>query len=220
MKRLLHTLFFISIVLTSTLANAQQQDEKAGKILDDFVLKTQNAPGFVSTFLFTVVDLKDDSESSFQGSFSMKGEQYFVEAEQMDIYFDGETQWNYLPDVNEVNITEPESLEEQASYFDNPTRFFRIYKDDFFYTYVGEDVRKSKPVHVLDLYPKLLDKSFSRIRLVVEKGTFLLASAQIFGKDGIHYLLEILTMESRPIDDALFRFDPSSHPGVEIIDLR
>ena len=114
----------------------------------------------------------------------------------------------------------PETPDDQNAYFDNPTRFFRIYKDDFFYTYVGEDILKSKPVHILDLYPRILDKPFSRIRLMIEKESQWLFSVQIFGKDGVHYLLEITATETKALDDSLFRFNASDYPGVEIIDLR
>jgi len=214
---ILMTLFCL---IGSFVSRAQEQDEQAGEILDQFVQKTQKSDGFESAYLFTVIDLKEDAQSSSEGRFFMKGEKYIVKSEQMDIYYDGMTLWNFLPDVNEVNISIPESSDDQTSYFDNPTRLFSIYKDDFFFSYIGEDVRKTKPVHVLDLYPKQLDKSFSRIRLAIEKESFRLFSAQIFSKDGVHYLLEITSIKTQPLDDSFFRFDASQYPGVEVIDLR
>ena len=220
MIRIHHLIAILSLLPFPAGLLAQDQDEKAGKILDQFVRETQQSSGFEADFHFTVRDIKEETESSFEGSFFMKGEQYCVRSDQMELYFDGETLWNYLPDVKEVNVTTPEDMDESTSYFDNPTRFFRIYKEDFFYSYVGEDVRDSRPVNIVDLYPKLLDKPFSRIRLAIEKTTLKLSSTQIYGKDGVHYILHINSMTAKPLDDHLFRFDPSQYPGVEIIDLR
>ncbi len=215
--------YLILLGLTAMISHhsyAQEQDPEAGKLLDKLVRETRNTTGFESAFYFTVIDLKEESESSFEGRFFLKADKYIVKTETMEVYFDGTTLWNYLSDVNEVNISHPGDSYQEEQFFDNPIRLFSIYKDDFFYTFIGEDIRDSKPVNIVDLYPRNLDTGFSRIRLILEKDNAMLYSAQIFGKDGVHYVLKISGLKTNPLEDAVFRFDVSKHPGIEVIDLR
>jgi hypothetical protein len=54
----------------------------------------------------------------------------------------------------------------------------------------------------------------------MEKEKPELFSARYFGKDGTHYQLEIIDYNYDPVEDSLFKFDVSKHPGIEVIDLR
>ena len=74
--------------------------------------------------------------------------------------------------------------------------------------------------NIIDLYPKDLNKGFSRIRLFIEKEKLELYSIRYFGKDGIHYLLLLTGYKTNELPDSWFQFDISKHPNVEVIDLR
>ncbi len=199
---------------------AQEEDPVAGKILDDFKAKIQSYPAIQSEFRFTIIDMKENSESSLEGKLSMKGEKYVLKMGNMEIYYDGQTIWSYLPEEQEVNINESSEITEGEGYFDNPMRFFTLYKKDFFYKFIDERTTEGKTMYIIDLYPKDLEKGVSRIRILIVKQDLSLYSARCFGKDGMHYLLYMTNMTSKPLPDSWFRFDPLKHPGIEVIDLR
>jgi len=213
---LVSSLFFIILILFFP----QSQDKAAKVILDEFSAKTRALPGASSDFSFIINDLSDNSESYFEGSFLLKGEMYKVLMYDMEIYYNGETLWNYIIEAGEVNVLTPPEEPDPDSYFENPIRFFTIYEKDFFYKYIGEETLEGINLHVIDLYPKDLKRSFTRIRIMISKEKLELYSAKLFGKNKIHYILKILNFASKDIPDEAFVFDTASHPDVDIIDLR
>jgi len=199
---------------------AQKEDPAGRQIMNDFTQVTQSYPGISTSFLFTTIDLKDKSENSYSGSLKLKGEMYFLKLDNMEIYYDGTTLWNYLPDEQEVNISTPDNNPDESSDFDNPARLFSLLSKGFFTKFIDSDTREGKTVQVIDLYPKDLHKPYSRIRLQIFKEDNRLYSAHYFGKDGMHYILKLTNFSTGILPDSIFHFDPVQHPDVEIIDLR
>ncbi len=179
-------LFSLGFIITSLCGYAQKKDPAAEKILDDYQKKIQSFPAIKSEFQFTIIDLKENSESTYNGEFSMKDDKYVMKMGNMEIYYDGTTLWSYLPEEEEVNISNPEPSEDQ-DFLENPALFFKLYKKDLFNKLVEEKDVEGITYSIIDLYPKDLDKGFSRIRLFINKKELELYSIRYFGKDGIHY---------------------------------
>lgn len=217
--KIYNILFIIGFLLVGLSGNSQQKDPAAMEILENFQKKIQSFPAIKSEYQFTIIDLKENSESTYNGEFSMKDEKYVMKMGNMEIYYDGSTLWNYLPDEEEVNISTPELSEEQ-DFLENPALFFKLYKKDLYNKLVEEKSVDGIIYNIIDLYPKDLNKGFSRIRLFIEKDKLELYSIRYFGKDGIHYLLLLTGYETNELPDSWFQFDVSKHPNVEVIDLR
>ena len=216
----IYTILFITgFLLIGFSVNAQQKDPAAMKILENFQKKIQSFPAIKSEYQFTIIDLKENSESTYKGEFSMKDEKYVMKMGNMEIYYDGTTLWNFLPEEGEVNISAPELSDEQ-DFLENPALFFKLYKKDLYNKLVEEKNVDGVIYNIIDLYPKDLNKGFSRIRLFIEKDELELYSIRYFGKDGIHYLLLLTDYETNKLPDSWFQFDVSKHPNVEVIDLR
>ena len=216
----IYTILFITgFLLIGFSVNAQQKDPAAMKILENFQKKIQSFPAIKSEYQFTIIDLKENSESTYKGEFSMKDEKYVMKMGNMEIYYDGITLWNFLPEEGEVNISAPELSDEQ-DFLENPALFFKLYKKDLYNKLVEEKNVDGVIYNIIDLYPKDLNKGFSRIRLFIEKDELELYSIRYFGKDGIHYLLLLTDYETNVLQDSWFQFDVSKHPNVEVIDLR
>lgn len=212
-------LLIMGFSLYGLAGNAQQKDPAAMEILEKFQRKIQSFPAIKSEYQFTIIDLKENSESTYKGEFSMKNEKYVMKMGNMEIYYDGTTLWNYLPEEGEVNISAPEPSDEQ-DFLENPALFFKLYKKDLYNKLVEEKNVDGTIYNIIDLYPKDLNKGFSRIRLFIEKDELELYSIRYFGKDGIHYLLLLTDYETNELSDSWFQFDVSKHPNVEVIDLR
>jgi len=216
--RIYFSLIFLLFLLIPALP--QSKDKAAKVVLDNFSSKTKSLPGARSDFTFIMTDLNDNSEYSINGTFMMKGEMYKVNMDETEIYYNGKTLWNHIVEAGEVNVLTPPEEPDPDSYFENPVRFFSIYEKDFFYKYIKEENIEEKDVHIIDLYPKDIKRSFTRIRLLIGKEDFELYSAKYFGKNKIHYTIKIINFTSQKIPDKAFSFDPAAHPDVDIIDLR
>lgn len=213
-------LFSVVLFLAGQTLFAQIKDPEADKILKEFKDKTQSYPAIKADFKITIIDLKEDTETSYTGEFTLKGAMYVMKMNNMEIFYDGTTLWNYLADEEEVNINTPDPAEEGQDFFENPSLFFTDYRKDFSYKLIQEEEHKGRTYEIIDLYPNDLNKPYSRIRIYLDKDKLELFSARYFGKNGVHYQLKIMDYNYHPVDDSLFKFDVSKHPGVEIIDLR
>lgn len=213
-------LLFVLLLTGSFSLHAQVKDQEAERILEEFKDKTQSYPAIKANFKISIIDLKEETESSYLGEFTLKDPKYIMKMNNMEIYFDGKTLWNYLPDEEEVNINTPDQNKEDQDFFENPSLFFSDYRKGFSYKLINEEEHDGKTYSIIDLYPNDLNKPYSRIRIYINKSSLELFSARYFGKDGMHYQLEINDYDYSPVGDTLFQFDPSGHPNVEVIDLR
>ncbi|HHJ09275.1 MAG TPA: outer membrane lipoprotein carrier protein LolA [Bacteroidetes bacterium] len=196
-----------------------QEDPKAEKILNRLSEQTKASEPFRVTFHFTAINLQDNSKNSFTGVLTLQGRKYHLKTGDSEIFFDGETTWNYMPDVNEVNVLNPDP--EDHSFLAHPEQLFSDYRLRFRYRFVGINKINEKELQVVDLYPVDLKENYSRIRLQIDKTTGNLHSARFFGKDGIQYIVRIEKTEPHiKVKPSTFRFRKANHPGVEVIDLR
>ena len=101
------------------------QNNKAKIILDELSKKTKSYSSikakFTNTFSSTITDLNE----SQSGTIYLKDNSYKLELESQIIISDGETNWIYLIDEEEVNITEIDDEENEL----NPSKILTIYED-------------------------------------------------------------------------------------------
>ena len=211
MKKLL---FFFTVIFLGTTVYAQQ-DPEAKKILDKLSEKTKSHKTISAEFKVTFQNIKDNIQNTSEGSIIIKSDKYVLKFMGNESYFNGVSLWSYLPDVNEVNISEPEPDDEDI--FNNPRQLFTIYESNYKYQLINLE----NEFAIVDLYPTNLNEDFSRIRLQINTEKYFLSSATIFGKDGSHYTIEIKNYETnKDFDDSFFEFTPDNYPDIEIIDLR
>ena len=212
-------LFYI-IILTLLASTAIAQDEETTKrILDEFSDKLNTYQSVKATFTFTDINLRENTRDKYEGDITFKGEMFRLRILETETWFNGKTLWNFLPDVNEVNVSEPD--QEDDVVLNNPFHLFKSYESRFKYGFLGETGQGDKVVYEIDLIPMDLHVEYSRIRIRISKNKMELLSAQYFKKDGNHYLIEISSLSANlDLPDSYFTFDVKDHPGVEVIDLR
>ena len=215
MKKLIITSI---IILGFSFAQAQQ-DPEAKKVLYKLSEKTKSHKVISTDFKVTFKSVKDNIENSSEGTLVIKGDKYRLNFMNTEAFYDGKTLWNYLPEVNEVNITEPEPDDEDI--FNNPRRLFTIYEDDYKYQLIGTLSENGSEYAVVDLYPIDIDQDYSRIRLQINTDDYHLSSATVFGKDGSNYTIVINNYKTNgKFEDSYFIFDKNKYPDVEIVDMR
>ena len=197
-----------------------QQDQKAKPILENVSKTTQSYKTIQATFDY-VMDNKDEGiHENNKGDIIMKGEKYRLKLPELglEVYSDGENVWTYMKDANEVSIA---SADDESTEMMNPSRLFTIYEHGFNYRFVEEKTIDGLPVYVIDLFPENDSIEYSKIRIQVDKQRMLIKKAEMTGKEGNNYIINVNDLKTNvPADDKLFIFDAGKHPGVETVDLR
>ena len=205
----MNKLFLLLLILPSILF---AQDPKAKQILDELSDKTKAYTSieakFTNTFSSTVTDINE----SQSGKLYLMDDAYRLEMEGQTIICDGETNWIYLEDEEEVNITERDDEENEL----NPSKIFTIYEQGYKYKFVKED---QKSYHI-DLFPKE-SGPFSKVELFINKSKMQISSFNMIDKQGSHYKYVIDSfITNQKIEKDFFVFKVSDHPNVDVIDLR
>ena len=212
-KFLLLTGIFWSVLVLA------QQDPNAKIILDKLSEKTKSYKNIQTDFTIEYKNIKDNTQNSSKGSITIQNEKYRLIFMGSESFYNGKTLWNYLEEVNEVNISEPDT--NNTDIFSNPQEIFTIYNRDFKYQLIDKYTKNGVSEAIVDLYPYDLEEEYSRLRLVINTDNYQLQSVTIFGKDGSHYIIEFNNYKTNlEIDQYYFTFDTSSYPDLEVIDMR
>jgi len=216
--KFLFTYIIALFLLTSLYA---QQDSQAGAILDKVAEKNKSFQTIKASFQLTVIDLQQDSKDVFDGNIALKEGMFKLELMDNITFYDTTTVWNYMPDVQEVNINAAEDVDIGNSFLTNPASLFTMYKEDYKYRLIGEKKIEKEIQYFIDLVPKEMNSEYSSIKLLISKKDLSLQSATLMRKDGIHYIIKITLFEHDiKLEDSYFRFNPAKHPDVEVIDMR
>jgi len=214
MKKIL--LIIAAILALSTQVFAQKN---AKEILDLSSQKYTEAGAIIASFTLNVKDIKAKVTYSFDGSIQMKGNKFYLSTPETDSWFDGKTQWTYLKDSEEVNITEPGKEEVQML---NPSVIFDLYKKGCKYKYLGakKDI-KQRNVYEIELIPENKKSEMQKIVVQINQGDYMPVTFTIFYKNKMQNIIYINSYKTKQtVPDSNFVFDKKKFPDVEIIDLR
>ena len=160
---------------------------------------------------------KNGASESFEGFLRMKNDKFVLTTPDMIIWFDGATQWTYLPHSKEVNINAPAPDELSAI---NPMLLLQDYKKNYNLTLTGESTSaNAKPAFDIMLTPKKKD-NIEKVEIQIEKNTSLPVKLVVTMRNKTYITIMINEMKSDKPSDELFIFPKSSYTDVEVIDLR
>ncbi len=216
-------LFYIYMLTVVFGLNIQAQtSEKANKILTRASENIKSYNSIKLKFSFTHENIKNETLETQNGTLLLKGNKYFISMPQTDIYYNGNTMWNYIKNANEVNVIKPESdTTSGALDFTNPKQLFTIEEEDYKSKYVGEITKDGKTYHKIDLYPRNLNLDYHRIRVLIDEQAKLIQFVKVFSKQGEHFTFEVNNFNTNlNVSDDKFTFDKSKYPDVEVIDMR
>lgn len=215
MKKVTILLVFIGLV---NILYAQK-DPEAEKILKELSNKTKAYTTIQLEFTIDFKNIRENIENSSNGTITMKGDMYRLNFMGTTSYFNGKTLWNYVEEVNEVNITEPAQDEEDI--FSNPRKLFTIYEKGYKYQLINKSSENGINYSIIDLYPEDLTEEYAKIRLQINTDDITIKSATIFGKDGSNYSIKMNKYSlNKIVDDSYFVFNEKDFKNVEIIDMR
>ena len=182
------------------------QAEGAKSILDKAAATVSNPNGVQANF-----QMISKQYGSTYGSISIKGRKFNASTPEAIVWFDGKTQWTYMKNNDEVNVSNPTEAELQAI---NPYNFINIYKQGFKLS--SKKVNNSYEVHL-----KATDKKrkIQEMYIIVDQQSYRPTHVKMY-QNGKWTVLLISSLKSTSLNDGLFQFNAKDFPQAEIIDLR
>jgi outer membrane lipoprotein carrier protein len=213
--RVFFILFILFLGLTSVYA---QKDPKAKGILDKVSAQNRLYKTIQADFVVKGLNKQTKDKSVHKGSLVMKGKRYKLSFMDSEMYCDGKTLWNYIPASKEVTINRPSKNDDD--FLSNPSGIFTFYEKNYKFKFIREGSDKGKDFYEIDLYP-MLQKSYFRVKLHIEKSTLQIYSIQVDSKDGSQVIVQISKFITNvDVPESNFIFEKSHFPGVEVIDMR
>ena len=146
----------------------------------------------------------------------MQQNKFRIHSSDMICWFDGKTQWSYLKQNGEVNITEPTPEELNTI---NPYALLSSYKQGYDLSYNGLVTRNGKQGYEINLTPQG-EQEISYVSLVISKA-YEPVYMGIFLKNGQSQQFIVRSCQThQSLNENLFRFDRRKYPDAEIIDMR
>lgn len=212
MKRIYFTLIFTLLCIISALA----QDARA--ILDKASANYNNSGIIIAKFSLDSKDIKNNQTFSQDGTAYMKGDKFKIEIPNAITWFDGKTQWIYLKENDEVNITNPTGEELQAI---SPSILFSIYKEGFDIKNKEEKVVNGKTVYKIELIAQQRKSDLTKIMVEINKANYHFTKIILYDTNGMENTLTINSyLPNQNLTDQIFTFNKKDFPDAEIIDLR
>jgi len=215
MKKIVLLMFVLGVALSSY----AQTDVKAKAILAEVSKKYRLYDVVKADFTFTIDNQQAKVKETQQGTLYAKASanKYKVAMSNQDLISDGKSQWTYLKDDKEVQLTNVDNSDDVI----NPAKIFTIYEKGYKYLYTGDSKVGGKVYQMIDLSPVDTKKSFFKIRLSIDKAAKQIANVLIFDKNGSKYAYAIKSfVPNVKVPESTFAFEAKKYPCVEVVDLR
>lgn len=207
-------IFSFAILLLSFQFTTAQNNVKAEKILTD-LLASAKTNAIKTNFNLTTTDKNNPGSAISNGTFTLKGNKFVLEMTEMKAWFDGKTQWSFMPQSNEVSITEPSEKELSET---NPMAILSGFKSK---CTIQFSKTKSVQNHCIEMIPKIKNKDITKIIVEINKTNGNLFSIKIINKNGSTSLLTLTNFQKGiDVTDNTFVFNTAKHKGVLVNDLR
>ena len=158
--------FFIFLIVFCSLSVNAQTDSQAKATLDKVSAFLQKSA--ITTDFYIIYENAQTNESEKKaGKLKLKGNKFTLSTEELELFFDGKTQWTLMKELNEVSISEP-TKEEMLQL--NPilivNEFGKTHHVQF-----DADSEKDKVNFLLNLFPKENKFDHFKVVIVVQKDT-------------------------------------------------
>lgn len=212
--------FALAFLAYTQITTAQEKpDPKAKAILDELSAKTKLYTSVKADFSFNMTNKEKKVNETQDGSIQLKSNKYKLNIKGQEVISDGKTVWTYLKDANEVQVNNVDNDSPDAI---NPSTIFTIYEKGFKYKFEKEELQGKTTIQTINLYPLNPDKKkYHTVKLMIDKAKKQISSVKMLMKDGSVYSYQIKTfVANQEMNDSNFTYNPKSHPGAEIVDLR
>ncbi len=193
-------------IITLALVCAVSYAQTARQVLDKAAETVSNKQGVTAKFSISGANIGNTS-----GTISVKGNKFHASTPLATIWFDGKTQWTYMKNNDEVNVSNPTEAQLQAI---NPYNFINLYRNGFSYTMTTKGANYE--VHLTATNKK---RSVQEMYITVNKSTYVPTNVKMRQSSG-WTTIKISNFKATKLSDSMFRFNSKDYPHAEVIDLR
>ncbi|MBO5975339.1 MAG: outer-membrane lipoprotein carrier protein LolA [Paludibacteraceae bacterium] len=212
MKRTLFILFALLLSLGAT----AQTDQQAKATLDKISASLQKS-AITTDFSIIYENAQTNEKEKKAGKLKLKGNKFTLSTEELELFFDGKTQWTLMKGLDEVTISEP-TKEEMLQL--NPILMINEFSKTH-HVQFDADAEKDKQNYLLNLFPKENKFDHFKVAIVVQKETKQVKKISIKYKNGTSTTFESSNFNSAAkLTDTDFTFYSKKYPNIEINDLR
>lgn len=202
-------LFFCFLILISSISSFSNEKIKE-EIIDDIVTKISGYKNISIDFDLLYENISLDIKTNKKGKLILENDKFSIDLDEQIIINNGDIQWTYIKDINEVQISNNELTEGVSNLSD----LFKISKNDYKILFLNDEIN----FYLIELIPKTI-KSFIKIQIKFQKQNKEISEIKVFDKEGGKFIYSINKL-TYDLEINSFYFDTSKFPGIEIIDLR
>ena len=199
MKRII-----LSLITICCAAGLSAQQLTTQQILDKTAKKVSS--GCTAKFTFS-----NQQAGQLKGNIALKGSKFRTQLDNMTVWFDGKTQWTYMKETDEVNISVPNATQKAQI---NPYTFLQLYKKGYKYSHQLKGGN-----YIVKLTPENKKSSFTDIVITIRKADLVPTDIK-FQYAGKQNHITINQFKQQKLNDGTFVFNPKQYPSAEIVDLR
>ena len=203
MKIQRNILFALAFMLSVNAFSQSSADAK--KVLDKAAAVVGRRGGAAANFSITGGEVGRTS-----GSIIIKGNKFKAVTPETTIWFDGKTQWAYMKNTNEVNISTPNEAQRLSM---NPYAFITMYKNGYHMSM--KTTAAAYIVHLQAIHPA---RSMQEFYVTISKTFYPQQIKMLQGKKWVTINISSFRAASHP--NSYFRFRHSDAPSAEVVDLR
>ena len=201
-KRIMKKICFL---ITAMLLSVATYGQTAKSVLDKAAANVSAKEGIRANFKMT------GSHGNTSGQIAVKGRKFYATTPMATVWFDGKTQWTYMKNNDEVNISNPTEAQLQAI---NPYNFINLYKKGYNYT-----LNKSGNDFVVHLTATNANAKIKEMFISINKNNYNPTQVKLLqGKKWT--IFDITDLKKQAVADSQFRFNSKDFPSAEVIDLR
>ncbi|NLD23501.1 MAG: hypothetical protein GX670_04640 [Bacteroidales bacterium] len=214
MKKSIFTILTLLLAVGLFAQNSAESRKIIDKTYNDYI----SSEGIKLSFVLTTIDSEGEEYDSQKGVAFIKANKFHLEMNDIDVWFDGKTQWVLMKNIDEVNISNP-SESELASI--SPLALLGIYKDGYSLKAPLSKTLNNKNVYQIEMTPMNAGKDFKSIKINIDKASGRLTQALFTLKNNMKTKIDITDYnDNYKFGDSDFIFDKSKYKDTEVIDLR
>lgn len=203
------TLFITFLILASLSAYCQKADDMFRSVIDDI----KAYKNIEISFEYKMTNTAAGIDETITGTGLLQGDAYRLDLGGQILISDGNTLWTYLPDNEEVMISDVNTEDGSGT----PLSIIESYYDN---VDVILDDKSVVGCNSFIITPQGEDQ-FKKIIVNIDNKTSHLKEIHVYDEDNnvFSYIInQFITNKDLPQDT--FTFDVKSHPEVEVVDMR
>lgn len=186
----------------------------AADLMKSAVDKMKSYTSIEATFDYSMINKEAGIHETQSGTGIMKGNAYKLLFPGQELISDGTTMWTYMPDNEEVMVSD---APQDGSSF-SPLMMLTTYDENYSMKFVNNNGTKAK-TKTIEMTKK--DNDLEKVVVVIDETEQQVSKISVFDENGNEFVIDIKDMcFDKTYPDDYFIFNSKDYPNVEVIDMR